>query len=510
MAEPIEASTPSERVATLMAQPHGDLSDAAEQLAALVAAATAELLEVISAIDRKESWRDDGATSTTAWVVAMLRVSHLTAQEWVRVGRSLDQLPHVREAYSEGMLSWDQLRHATVFLTPRRTKRRPRSCPASPPPSSRNGPSSTAAAPPPTRRARSSTDRSPGAGTATPTASATRASSPPRRAASSTPPSSNGLSGSGKDPVTGVWGSENARCADALVDLARDDVLAHPGPDPTVVVVHVDADVVDGTAEGNGSIDGIPVPVDTVRRLLCDCDVEFSVDGPDGTCIGIGRAGRTPPRWLRRRPTHRDGTCRFPGCDRRIRHLHHIQHWTAGGPTDSYNLSGLCWEHHHLVHEGGWTLEGNADAELTFTSPFGRRLRSRPRPLDPNVRRRAQDASDTNLGAAATTSHPPAPTHPDDPAPRQPARPRRAATALSCWQAHPLLAAMPGIPTIWPNRLRSVVCLTGRPSPTSIRMHRVLSPESPRTGRSRRSTPRASTPRVASRSSPTRSSTSLP
>ena len=70
MAEPSE-SPPSERVATLMAHAHGDLSDAAEQLAALVAAASAELLDVIRAIDRKQSWRDDGATSTTGWVVAM-------------------------------------------------------------------------------------------------------------------------------------------------------------------------------------------------------------------------------------------------------------------------------------------------------------------------------------------------------------------------------------------------------------------------------------------------------
>ena len=55
-----------------------------------------------------------------------------------------------------------------------------------------------------------------------------------------------------------------------------------------------------------------------------------------------------------------------------------------------------------------------------------------------------------------------------------------------------------------------MVCLTGRPSPTSIRTHRVLWPVSPRTGQSRRATPQASMPRVASRFSPTRSSTSLP
>ena len=274
------------------------------------------------------------------------------------------------------------------------------SCRASPPPSSRNGPSSTAVAPPATRRARSSTDPSPGAATATRDGWRYQGFLTAEEGGILNAALEQRAQRMGKDPATGVWGSENARCADALVELARDDILAHPGPDPTVVVVHVDADVIDATAEGNGSIDGIPVPVDTVRRLLCDCEIDYSIDGPDGTCIGIGRAGRTPPRWLRRRLTHRDGTCRFPGCERRIRHLHHIEHWTVGGPTDSYNLAGLCWEHHHLVHEGGWTIQGNADGELTFTSPYGRRLRSRPRPLDPNVRQRAQHASDTNLGAA--------------------------------------------------------------------------------------------------------------
>jgi hypothetical protein len=200
-----------------------------------------------------------------------------------------------------------------------------------------------------------------------------------------------------------VWGSQEARCADALVDMARQDLLEHPGPDPTVVVVHVDADVVDGTADGNGSIDGIPVPVDTVRRLLCDCEVEYSIDGPEGTCIGIGRAGRNPPRWLRRRLDRRDGhTCRFAGCDRPIRHFHHIEHWSRGGPTDSCNLVGLCWHHHHLVHEGGWTVEGNPDIEITFTSPWGRTISSRPGPLDPKVRRRAQEATGTDLRATGT------------------------------------------------------------------------------------------------------------
>ncbi|MEO6317757.1 MAG: DUF222 domain-containing protein [Acidimicrobiales bacterium] len=89
-----------------------------EQLGAPIVATTAEMLDVITASDRQEDWRIDGATSMAAWLVAMLHVSYATATEWVRVGVALDQLPHLREAFSEGMLSWDQVRHATVFVTP--------------------------------------------------------------------------------------------------------------------------------------------------------------------------------------------------------------------------------------------------------------------------------------------------------------------------------------------------------------------------------------------------------
>lgn len=365
---------PSERVVTLMAQPHGDLSDSAEQLAALIAAASAELLDVICAIDRKQSWRDDGATSTTAWVVAMLRVSHATAKEWVRVGRALDQLPQVREAYSAGMLSWDQVRHATVFVTPDEDEE-----------AARELPGFTAAQ----LEERATFHRRRTAADAHESARLQffswrkdfdtggyryKGFLPAEQGAIVNAALEERARLTGKNPITGLWDPAEQRCADALADLARTDVRTHPGPDPTIVVVHVDSDVVDGTAEGSGSIDGIPVPAESVRRLLCDCDIEFNVEGPHGTC-------------------------RFPGCGRRIRHLHHIQHWTKDGPTDAHNLCGLCWEHHHLVHEGGWTIAGNADTELTFTSPYGRQLRSKPRPLDPNVRRRAQDATGTNLGA---------------------------------------------------------------------------------------------------------------
>jgi hypothetical protein len=58
-----------------------------------------------------------------------------------------------------------------------------------------------------------------------------------------------------------------------------------------------------------------------------------------------------------------------------------MQHWTNGGATDAANLMGVCWHHHHLLHEGGWNATGNADGQITITSPYGRTLESRAGPL---------------------------------------------------------------------------------------------------------------------------------
>ena len=251
---------PSERVAKLMAQPHGDLSDAAEQLAALMSAASAELLDMICAIDGKESFRDDGATSTTSWVVAMLRVTHATAKEWVRVARALDRLPHLRDAYSAGMLSWDQVRHATVFVTPEKDEE-----------AARDLPSYTAAQL--EERAKFHRRRTPADGRE----SARRRFFTWRKDLDTggyryrgfLPAEAGAIVNAalaerarliGKDPVTGLWDPAEQRQADALVDLARSDVLTHPGPDPTVVVVHVDSDVVDARLRATGPSTASPSP----------------------------------------------------------------------------------------------------------------------------------------------------------------------------------------------------------------------------------------------------------
>ncbi len=378
---------------------------AVEQLAALTAATTAEMLDVIVAMDRAEDHRIDGAIDMAAWLVASLNIASATAFQWVRVARALHELPRLRARFAAAELSWDQIAAATRFATPETDELLAHhllGCTAA---------QIEEMAHEHKKRARRDAQRSHEERCLRwrkdhdrdgyrysgflPAAEAEIVNATLERRAEQ----------AGRDPETGVWSPVAQRCADALVDLCRQDLDVDPGPDPTMVVVHVDADVLDGVIEGNGATtDGVQVPLDTVHRLLCDCPIESHVEGPDGTCVGIGRKDRNPPRWLRRRIHRRDRElCRFPGCGRKIRQIHHVAWWERdSGPTDSWNLAGLCWQHHHLVHEGGWTIKGNADQELTFTSPHGRILTARPPPLLPETRQHINNITGIDLG------------HPDD------------------------------------------------------------------------------------------------
>jgi hypothetical protein len=175
---------------------------------------------------------------------------------------------------------------------------------------------------------------------------------------------------------------------DRMVALLERGVGVH-------VAIHVDEDVLSGQVPGNGTLDGMSVGMGTVRRLLCDAQRSTTVEDASGRAVGISRNAHDPPRWLRRQVLHRDGCCRFPGCSRRIRQVHHIAWWTRDhGPTDAANLAGLCWAHHRLVHEGGWTLTGNADGTLAFTSPVGRTVTSSRQP----TRRTTHAAAQETLG----------------------------------------------------------------------------------------------------------------
>lgn len=119
---------------------------------------------------------------------------------------------------------------------------------------------------------------------------------------------------------------------------------------------------------------GTPIPAATVRRLCCDAEIiPVVMDGPS-TVLDEGRSKRTATREQRRalRSMHR--TCAHPGCGVGFDacRIHHVAHWLEHhGPTDLHNLLPLCERHHHLVHEGNWTLSLDRSRVATWTRPDG-------------------------------------------------------------------------------------------------------------------------------------------
>jgi hypothetical protein len=129
---------------------------------------------------------------------------------------------------------------------------------------------------------------------------------------------------------------------------------------------------------------GVPLP-DLVRDyLLCDSSLR-PVWERDHTPVGVGRTQRTVPDRTRRLIEHRDQGCRVPGCGARHVEIHHIVHWSDGGPTETWNLISVCARHHRQYHQGVLGVAGNADETngVLFTDHHGRVLDHHPAPRAP-------------------------------------------------------------------------------------------------------------------------------
>lgn len=362
-----------------------DRSGALDALFGLGNQIQAELLGTVAAADAAKDWGCDGATSMATWLAYRYRVNQASARDLVRVAKALEHLPALRAVFVAGDVSYDQLRviagvatssdddtlagllpgwscaQAELWAERKRLL-------------TKDERDETAAAKTLWfRRHRSGLSERMTADLPNELAAVIRTAIERRAEADNA-------------TAPGERRSWASRCVDALAELAAEDLAAHAeqrGADATTVVIHVREDVASGRERGVGLVDGVRSIDDAaVHRLLCDTRIEFSIDDAEGRTVGIGRVAKDPPRWLRRRVNGREGgCCRWPGCDRRIRHLHHMKHWIRNrGPTNASNLIGVCWFHHGLLHEGGWEATGDGDGEVIFVGPNGHRLRSRAGP----------------------------------------------------------------------------------------------------------------------------------
>jgi Domain of unknown function (DUF222)/HNH endonuclease len=115
----------------------------------------------------------------------------------------------------------------------------------------------------------------------------------------------------------------------------------------------------------------LPISSETIKRLACDSSIARVLLGSESMVIDVGRSKRVVSGPGRRALKARDGSCRWPGCERPASWsaAHHVVHWIHGGTTDLDNLILLCHRHHWMVHEGKWQIVRSDDGRILTIPP---------------------------------------------------------------------------------------------------------------------------------------------
>ncbi len=421
-----------------------ELSDRISQTARRIAGEQRELLRDIAELDRTEAWRGDGAISMTAWVTSRCGVSTSTARQWVTAAGHLESLPCLSEGLASGDLSLDLVSSLVEVATPENdeelrgasihwTVRQAREVAAwhkaqqeeSAPPADRNGRNGEGPSrPDDDEEDEEGDDQEQGEGKSPVSSGAAREFE--RRTLRFNDTRRTVWIAFTKDDYSifkstmVLRAAAEKREADAAAREVREhqeyvhydqrlyDALMHvidrgarpdngadgspsgsstSGRSRARLVIHAPLELLVGLAPatevGVAEIAGLgPVETEVVRRLACDANVVLSVESLEGCILDQGRARRDPTSAQRIEIARRDRRCRFPGCDfSEFTDVHHIRHWVKGGETNLDNLVTLCDRHHKAVHELGWSVVGDPNSVLSFTSPNGHVMKSVPSPM---------------------------------------------------------------------------------------------------------------------------------
>jgi hypothetical protein len=157
-------------------------------------------------------------------------------------------------------------------------------------------------------------------------------------------------------------------------------VKVPPRPQADVMVV-ITEEKLFGDAEAAGictTIDGVPLPVATVRKLLVDAKIYPIVLGGDGEILDFGRGRRFFSTTQKKAAAVRDLSCQFGDCDAPIRYAdyHHCIPWANGGLTDIANEAPTCPPCHDKLTNHGYRLERRHGTTYTY-APDGQLIHQR-------------------------------------------------------------------------------------------------------------------------------------
>jgi hypothetical protein len=187
--------------------------------------------------------------------------------------------------------------------------------------------------------------------------------------------------------------TKDQRMADALAILllgTDEHDSAQPVKPPVAVQVTVDLPTLLHLRQHPAELVGYgPIPAEIARELAGDASWQRFVHEPvTGYLLDVGDQRYRPGPAMTRFRILRDVRCRFPGSSRHARHCEgdHVQphhDGGGGGRTSSANLQSLSKLGHIAKTHNGWQVRGDANGELTWTSPNGATYTSTPHDYRP-------------------------------------------------------------------------------------------------------------------------------
>ena len=393
------------------ADPSGlELDQIADRLvghASQIASLTGRFLLLLSEFDRRKGWTGEGIMSCAHWLTLRTGLSMRTAQQYVRVARTLDGVPRIRDAFVEGRLSYSKVRALTRVVTPdredellsvalsadaaqlERVVRAIRSIDQREREATEGEVESTASwewnsdgtlsvrmrlsaldgasflaatVRAEYERTRTSSDDAGPSVADLVAAQIDSAESPDREAE---------IEEAGLEPADQrLWRHTPANIAPAVVLMAETMQAAIDVPTFTPgaeVVVHSQSSEAD-TYGADPYVEGGPaLSAAEESEASCGGTKTEVRHGNRGTVTSWGRRTRTPSTRTLRAILARDGGCRYPGCGRtRHLHAHHVRFWSRGGATTPDNLVLLCSSHHRALHRGEFSITAHALQQFTF------------------------------------------------------------------------------------------------------------------------------------------------
>jgi hypothetical protein len=342
------------------------IAEHADACFAEFSATRGKLLAAVAELEASESYRFDGAVEFAAWLAARWQIGIRTAREIVRDADAMKDRPELSEALCEGAVSADQVKAITTI---------------SPEPNAdgawlENLPAWTITElEREARKVKAATLTGKDGGEYL----RMRASDDERfmrgdfqlRWEDGAALLAEIESRIPKGTKLRNWDRASAR---ALVELMKDHSSASSAR--PLLLVSTDAAVLDGSDDGTAALGKggavAHIAAETARRLACDGTIQLVYKDQD-TITAVGRSSPGVSPGMRRLVEDRDGgVCANPSCERdAYLEVHHIIPREEGGPTVLCNLLLLCWDHHEDLHEGGWSVRGDAGPNMTWVRPDG-------------------------------------------------------------------------------------------------------------------------------------------